>query len=491
MKRMLSFLIAFLLSSFSGSGSPPENPITLRALMISSDHYVTQQTTYPAGKNNLSNLQAILSKDIRSYAAIHTHYEQIADSTAFQTAVSSAFTPADDNDISFLYISAHGSYADGKAGLYLSNGTQEYLLTTAALADAVRAIPGEKILVLDACNSGAFIEKGLNSLSLSNPFADTNCMVITSAGGAESSWNWNSGAHTDANTGGSYFTDALIAGLSSRAADTNRDGAITISELFSFLTVHYAASTPQCYPMNTASFPFYQYNPGSTASIINAISDITFEETLLVAGESNIAFSFTVHRPSLLYYQLVYHKQGQWDFENAQWFQDVQEGEGPLTPGRKQRSLHLNTANDASGYIMLQLFTLENELPAYQGSRLLCVQPDSGDISLFVRTAAFFYPQVHRELPILVQHDHPCGLSVTVKNISGKTVRRLSYAQPTRPQQLVPSASTFSWDGTDQQGNPVETGLYYIHVQTTIAGTRYTCESDYFQLYASEKSELP
>ena len=51
-------------------------------------------------------------------------------------AVRQAFISADDNDISYFYISTHGVYSDGQAYLLLSDGTAEELLHSEALSQA-------------------------------------------------------------------------------------------------------------------------------------------------------------------------------------------------------------------------------------------------------------------------------------------------------------------------------------------------------------------
>lgn len=489
MKRILPYLIALFLLPFSVQ-TENVNPVALRALLIGGDTFFSQENTYPIAETNLTRMANALATDCRVYQSIQIYYDEIGHEAALRKAVDTAFFEADKNDISLLYFSTHGSIEENKAGLYLCNGTEESLLSAQTLSDILRQIPGQKMLILDACNSGAFIGKGMDSLSPAHPFTGTDTFVITSAGGCEASWQWQS-QDAASLSGSSYFTDVLVKGLTdAHAADQNRDGSITLNEAFSFLTTNYAASTPQRYPLDSGDFSLYEYVPSQSASSA-ALTDITFEDTLLTAGRSDLHFSFTVHRPVALYYQLVYYQNGAWDFENAQMFRDLEGKDALLSPGRKQRSLHLDAhSNSDSGYAMIQFFSMEGEQPVFQGARLLCVQPDRGPLQLSVQTSPHFFPDQGEELSILVYHDMPCALSVSLRNKAGKTVRRLSYAQPSRPQQLPLSASTFYWDGKDQQGHPVRPDEEYtVFVQVTLGEERFTAESAPFFLASTQKKE--
>ncbi len=482
MKRVIAWLIALFLLPFSAPSAESPSSSDLRALLIGSDTYLTKETTYPIAKNNLLKLESVLRRDARTYAAIHTYYDEIGHITALENAVQAAFSDADENDISLLYFSTHGSDLHPEGALYLSDGMEENLLSASELYQITSTIPGKKIILLDACNSGAFIQKGIASLSASHPFTGNEHILLTSSGGSEASWQWQ--GEGEFVSGSSYFADILCAALSGTfPSDTNRDGCVTVSEAFAFLSLNDAASTPQCYP-ESSSFPLFCYDSSSISLPDQKITDIIFNDTLLTAGQSTATFSFTVHQETTLYYQIVYFRAGAWDFENAQHFLDDETGSGTVSPGRKERSLVLDMPNGQDhGYAMLQFITIENGTPSFHGARLLCIQPARGELSLQAETLASFHPEGHEEMPILVRHSLPCSLSVTVKNAQGGTVKRLTYAQPTRPQQLSPAASTFYWDGTDNRGNPAAAGEYYIHIQSTLGDERITAYSAPFTLY--------
>lgn len=104
------------------------------------------------------------------------------------------------------------------------------------------SIQGEKLLIVDACYSGALIGRGISAqsllpgsraqspVSMETPFlADSSIHVLTSASGFESSWYYDSEGLT---TGAvSYFASALSSGLGlygKPEADMNNNGEVTL-----------------------------------------------------------------------------------------------------------------------------------------------------------------------------------------------------------------------------------------------------------------------
>ena len=468
--------------------TPPSPQPRLRALLIGCDHFVSLEDTWPAADNNLRMLSDTLMTDQRRYALIRSYSSSIATVEAFEEAVRSAFENARDEDVSLLYISTHGVNDDSggeiRAGVLLSDGEQEALLEAAALQEILNTIPGKKVLILDACNSGALIGKGLHASPDQACFTGTDYKVLCSAGGSEASWYYQS-AQNAASDGASYFATVLAYGLGNQgdfAADRNQDGLITLEETYAFLYENYAASTPQVYPQRD-DFILFAYDVNRPWAVTQAITDITFEDTLLTAGQSEVTFSFTVQRQVELYYQIVYHRDGGWQFGQAQHYLDGEQLDGTVRPGRKERTLSLDTgALDAYGYAMSQMITREGEQTVFQGARLLCVQPAEGEVQLSVTTGTAFVPRLGEEMPIFVQHDVPCGLTVNVVDADGKVVRRLAYDAPTRPQQIIPNASTFYWDGLLTSGDTAPAGTYAVVVRVRLGDQTFTARSEAFEL---------
>lgn len=490
-KLLLWALMIVLLSAPCAlSEAAPVPAGTLRALLIGCDRFLSKEDTWPAAENNLRILSDALAMDERGYALIRSLSGVIATREAFQNAVLSTFQNAKENDVSLLYISTHGVFEDGistaEAALLLSDGKTEERLDAPFLQQVLDQVPGVKVVILDACNSGAMIGKGLSGGADRIFLSGKDYKVLCSAGGSEASWYFQHGTQ-EAVGGASYFATVLSCGLGLKGdygADRNADGKITLREAGDYLLQNYAASTPQVYPEDDRDFVLFSYDPLRVSPVEQAVTDITFEETLLTAGECQVTFSFTVQRQVELYYQIVYHQDGLWQFDSAQHFLDGEQADGTVLPGRKQRTLSLDTGgSDAYGYAIVQLITLENGRPEFQGARLICVRPDNGEIQLNVLTGASFVPELGQELAILVQHDRPCGLTVNILDENGMLVRRLCYDSPSRPQQLIPAGSTFYWDGKTNSGEWAAEGTYTVQVKTRLNSRVVTCESAPFSLF--------
>lgn len=496
MRRTVQWLLTLLLCALPfalghASGLPAESR---RALLIGCDYFVSQEDTYPAAENNVRLLADTLMSDDRGYALIRTSASSIGSLDAFRDLVLKTFGDAQETDVSLLYISTHGVFDEGtsntSAALILSDGEKEVALDALTLQEILDQIPGTKMVILDACNSGAFIGKGLSGGADRVLFGGADYKVLCSAGGSEASWYWQGTDKDAVASGASYFAAVLcdaLGGQGDFAADVNHDGEITLAEAYQYIYDNYAASTPQVYPQNDSSFVLYQYDVTQEDLPTKAITDITFEDTLLTAGQSDVTFAFTVQRQVELYYQVVYHQNGAWQFAQAQHFQDAEQTDGTVLPGRKERTLVLDTGDqDAFGYAMIQFITVENGSPMLQGARLLCVAPEEGPIELSVVTDPVFAPASGEELCILAQYNKPCGLTVSILDEQGHLVRYICYSIPTRPQQLSPMASAFYWDGRKTDGTLANPGKYVVHVRTTIAGQTYSCLSQPFDLTEKE-----
>ncbi len=193
------------------------------------------------------------------------------------------------------------------------------MLDSRAIYEALKDIKGTKVLILDACFSGAAIHKGDESLAVSSLFSGSDFKVLTSSGAREPSFLWTD--PQGAVRGGSYFAQTLVMGIGKEggfAADSNRDGLVTLTELFRHQRLYYGASSPQIYPENDP-FPVFLY-PLSPVTIPKACSQApsAFESQLISLEEPDISFSYTLHQPSRVAYQLVYQEEDSWRFDTPQ-----------------------------------------------------------------------------------------------------------------------------------------------------------------------------
>jgi alpha-tubulin suppressor-like RCC1 family protein/flagellar hook assembly protein FlgD len=83
--------------------------------------------------------------------------------------IAAAFAGADADDISYFYYSGHGSVDNGEAQLV---GVDMSDLSLTALKAALDKVPGKKVILLDSCFSGGFINKASTTTSTSKKATD-------------------------------------------------------------------------------------------------------------------------------------------------------------------------------------------------------------------------------------------------------------------------------------------------------------------------------
>lgn len=447
-----------------------------RALLIGVDEFVSRPSAFPSSQNNVLAMQQLMENAETKLESIVVPADPVTDAQAFATLVQQAFADADETDISCLYMSTHGAFEDGQEPvLLLSDGITENGLTPAQLEAAFGGIQGVKLLILDACHSGAFIGKGMSSAPEKVHFLGDTFKVIASSGAMEESWYWSSAE--GGTQGGFYFTQAIVYGLSAAGgypADQNRDGAVTLNELYSYLLSNHAASTPQVYPQSddTVIFRYDASAPQPEGMDRSPIVDVTFSGSTLDLNTRQISLEFIATRPVRVAYQIVYQKNGKWEFDKAQLIYDGAErftayGDEPgaISPGRKTRAINLGQLLGSEyGYALVQLVSIEEDITVHAG-RVICMPPAAGDINVTARVQRSFRREGGRELPIFIGHDYPCTLSVAIVDANDQVVHRLSHRQGTRPLQIEPAGSVFYWDGLLRDGTPAAPGEYRVRVQ--------------------------
>ena len=470
-RRIIAFVMACictLLALFACAevvGDPER-----RALLVGCDDFVTHADTTPSARMNVRRMQEILRTDSRGYEGIYTYETGISSVEFLLSAIAGAFAQADDDDISLLYICTHGlnDRISFEPGLVLSDGETEETLSAAALRAALDQVPGQKVLILDACNSGAFIGKGEWDNRMKNWFQGEDYVVLTSAGASENSFSWSAGQ-----SGGSYFADGLSEGLRTRAFDLDGDSVVTLREAYQGILETHGASTAQVYPQES-DFPLFAYDPLEESTGERPVGEIELDTNVLKAGEDTLYFSFTIHRAVHVQYQLVYFKGGRWRFESPQVMMDAENDNGVLLPGRYQRSVTIVSEDDEpTGYVLLQIVATEGRHATLAGSRLIAVQPEYEDPLLRVETFAIFSPYAGEELAIRVAHAFPCNLTVVVRDKAGQMIRRLGYRVPSRPLGMEVEGSIFYWDGRDAAGELAPDGEYYVEVSCKMGGFTY------------------
>ncbi|MDD6051587.1 MAG: caspase family protein [Clostridiales bacterium] len=499
MSRILSCFLALWLTLpfFAAAQELPPTPTpdgetVYRALLMGCDNFLSQPSTTPSSYNNVRNMAEALTGGTMAFQTLVTHPEGVSTTGEMAALILDTFSDADEDDVSYFYLSTHGLWEEDMTAaqmvLLLSDGQRESAVSAYMLRTMFDQIPGKKVLIIDACHAGAMLGKGVSTL-LGNVFQGEDYTVICSSGGAEESWFWSGDIDGEHLAGAGYFSGALSRALSVEggfAADDNHDGAITLSELKRYLLSHHGASTVRTYPENSDEIIFsYDPEEASYHRRRALIEGISYESDVLTRDDPTVYFSFNVVSRVQLAYQLVYHRGGRWDFDNATLLYD---NDGEFSPepmagrtlslGLKERAITIEREDDSSGYVLLQLLTIERGIPSVASSRVLCVPPDTGDPALAVNAPALFAPEDGEELTFSVAHLFPCELTITIEDMEGHTVRRLSARQGTRPERLSPQGSSFTWDGRNSSGDIAGEGLYCIRVRAYVNGERYEFVSD-------------
>lgn len=222
-KRLMSVLLVVLLCCpiFAVRAEKiTANGRVNRALLVGCDRFLTQTDTTPSSRNNVLRMADALSGGTLNMQTLVTREDGLSSASALVALIRETFADADADDASYFYISTHGLWntaVNGLMTLLLSDGESEEGITAYELRRVFDTIPGKKVLLLDACHSGAMIGKGVEK-SFENLFAGDNYYVVCSSGGEEESWYWSGEVGGERLAGAGYFSGALADALSRTAA---------------------------------------------------------------------------------------------------------------------------------------------------------------------------------------------------------------------------------------------------------------------------------
>ncbi len=238
-------------------------PARRRALLVGEHLYASDVNSVRKGSlNTVYNLESLFDT-VRFENGLPCETSVAFDLTreTFFEALGTAFADAKADDISILYISAHGYFRDGMSILQMVDGSE---IAACDLERALRKVPGTIVLLVDCCDSGGFIgtNEEINGFTggvvaafsgEAAPFGGTKYRVLASASLMQDSYRIGYGDSGDENTTATVFARALCDGSGwdmdgqhkgALSADTDYNGQITLWEAYLYTSrrVHWYLS---------------------------------------------------------------------------------------------------------------------------------------------------------------------------------------------------------------------------------------------------------
>ena len=374
------FLCLLFIPLLGMKGGPGEG--RTRCLLIGCDRFVSMPGTEPASANNVETMGALLADFLSEDTTISRLVNGPGSVAEFERLVKETFREAMEADTALIYLSTHGMLKEESGrqemALLLSDGMKEEKLGPEKLRQILDEVPGYKVLILDACHSGAMI--GCGTKDGVNWFEDENCRVLVSSDAAEDSWFWS--AETDQYTGTGYFTSAMDSAL--RASDPQQidpdgSGYVSLAELAERLKGIHGASTVYCYPEDSGEKLFslpHDRKPGSR------LQGIIFGKPEEDGDTVLLPIHFRAAEAVRVLYQLVPSKHGRWDFEHAVKLPDREKTgliRGLLSPGEKDRKIRLSAQSlGEDGRALMQIISLrgENLTPAAEAGTVITIHQE-------------------------------------------------------------------------------------------------------------------
>ena len=335
-----------------------------RALVLGYDRFVTLPDISPCSAHNAAVMTALLT-DSGVYSVVR-RVNTPGTVAGLRALIRSTFRDAKAADTSVFYLSTHGiSWEESgeiRLALMLSDGAKEETLSPAALKSMLDEIPGRKVLIVDACHSGA----------LRGAFSDPDYVLLLSSAPEEESYFWRG----ESDTGAGYFTAALETALrfsDSALIDASGDGFVSPDELSARLSALYGASTA-CFTADAS--PLFRLPPAGESA--EGLQNLTFEEARREGDALILPLRFTTLSPVRLEYRIVRKKDGAWDFDHAAVVPDQERTgttRGLLSPGDKERKIRvspekLGEAGEAL-LLVVSLRGIHGQVPVLEGTAVI------------------------------------------------------------------------------------------------------------------------
>lgn len=453
-------LLALLLPAQAKAASAPVQ----RALFIYGDKYA-----YPFGSLGLTprNDAQLMSETLASVGVKDATFGAPESMFAMQDMIKRAYAGATQNDISYFYYSGHGDTQGGEACLILSDGKQNFYVTATWLEKQLRQIPGKKVLILDACNTGGAMGKSFSyqvrnkydaefTQSIASPFRRSLYRVIAASSFTE--FAWSDYRYSD-------FTYAFATAMGVpdgiATADSNGDQHVSINELRATLRQSTISATVQTYPESSNAALFSYADSARTP----ALQNFSARESVVDRQNSGyLQLSFKLTRGLALKFSLYTADEFGPDIL-------VKSETIEFSRGSHVFEYRLDSSLDAGNYVLS--CAVEGTGAVYWHT-FEVVHEGQPDILLTTRQRSLTADGA-QELDIRVGFDAGCAISVYVANAEGIPVRSLANEERARPLNN-PTAdfplhyNQYFWDGRSDGGNLVAAGKYTIVAKARVNG---------------------
>lgn len=216
-----------------------------RALCVTNAHYDDGRVRL-GGLNSAQGMYDCLSRSFGSQGSFISSLGVDMEKAVLLDYIGTAFSEAQEGDTSLFYINAHGGYQLGVAWLETREGGRIY---AHELEERLRSVPGSVILIIDACNSGAFMgsasefSAAFSAAFASDSFASDKYTVITSCFSDENSYRVTADTAIEKNIA-TVFARSFCEGLgwdliSDRStalkADADHDRRVSVNEICAYV----------------------------------------------------------------------------------------------------------------------------------------------------------------------------------------------------------------------------------------------------------------
>lgn len=502
------------------------------ALIISRGDYGDREIDLsPGPENDGENFRRILQRAYGGGLAVTTLKKSGAECVQdVQSAIQAAFADSDEGDVNYFFYSGHG----GESGMWL--GKNEFL-SASDLAQAFSGIRGTNFLVIDCCYSGNLITgRALRNETFSKRFIDEftgvvkgwkrrsaltndNFHVMVAASEGQESIQTGLGEYGEEM---GFFTSAAAAGcgvdftkVSSKSgyectamADENRDGSISFSELYRYVSSSVYASDAGIYPAQDDT-PFLAIDADSIPDTV--ITDVglgrdeegqIFLETGYQSGGDGIlqgalykcrteeelwaALSMSVSGDVGAYPYASFVQAGSWEFEASA---GSARAALPLGAEMLTRGEYLFLVNEKDGNTGCYTAVLELEANAepqlletftVQAPDVFSIEKD-GTLEITADFGSSLYA-----------NRYPCDVTCTIWNVRGKQVYSYTVQEIgiERAEGGWKRNSKFCWDGRRMNGAQAAEGKYTVEIEVRSFGGSVLQRSRTIQVESSVKSDL-